>query len=110
MLKWKLYTLLTNPTGVLLKYTRRNNIRNILLNVARGTLPSFGEDYDKHWNYLNFKGKKILDLGADYGSTASYFLWQGAKQVIAVERNEEFAEALRKTFEKNQNHTDRTFH
>ncbi|MEM2995027.1 MAG: hypothetical protein QXI91_03285 [Candidatus Bathyarchaeia archaeon] len=84
-----------------MKYTRRNNIRNILLNVARGTLPSFGEDYDKHWNYLNFKGKKILDLGADYGSTASYFLWQGAKQVIAVERNEEFAEALRKTFEKN---------
>ncbi len=55
-------------------------------------LPSrYGEDYVAHWNYTTFEGKTILDLGADYGSTASFFLEHGAKKIIAVEgREDEF--------------------
>lgn len=46
------------------------------------------EDYEVHWNYTSFKDKVILDLGADEGSTASFFFEKGAKRVIAVECNE----------------------
>lgn len=98
MLKRKVHTLITNPVGVLVKYTRWNK----LIAHLRGLLPpNNNENYDKHWNYASFKDKIVLDLGADYGSTASYFLWRGAKQVIAVEGSKEFADALRKNFENN---------
>ena len=35
----------------------------------------------------DFQGKTVLDLGADRGSTASYFLRNGAKFVVCVEGN-----------------------
>lgn len=47
------------------------------------------EGYDDHWGYTNFEGKTILDLGADYGSTVSWFFKKGAKKVIAVECDRE---------------------
>ncbi len=40
--------------------------------------------YLKHWS-LSVKDRIVLDIGADKGSTADFFLRQGAKQVIAVE-------------------------
>ena len=40
--------------------------------------------YDKHWS-LNVEGKIVLDIGADIGSTADFFLRRGAKEVIAIE-------------------------
>ena len=46
-----------------------------------------GEDYEKHWNFTDFKDKVILDIGADHGSTASFFVKKGAKKIIAVEGN-----------------------
>lgn len=57
-----------------------------------GRVPPLGnENYDWHWNYLSFKQKTILDLGADYGSTADYFLRNGGRKVVAVEGNENYA-------------------
>lgn len=47
--------------------------------------PYLGEDYEDHWNFTDFKNKVILDLGADYGSTADWFLSKGATKVVAVE-------------------------
>lgn len=58
------------------------------------------ENYSVHWGYTDFSGKIILDLGADYGSTASFFLKHGAKKVIAVEGNFVLAEQLCSTFRK----------
>ena len=52
------------------------------------------ENYDEYWGFTSFKDKTILDLGADWGSTACYFLDHGAKKVIAVEGNEELAKEL----------------
>jgi len=43
------------------------------------------ENYEAHWNYVDFQGKTILDLGADYGSTATWFVRKGARKIIAVE-------------------------
>ena len=52
------------------------------------------ENYDRHWGYVDWKGKVVLDCGADYGSTAKFFLRNGAKQVIAVEYDEQYWDAL----------------
>ena len=42
-------------------------------------------DLDTHWGWLDVEGKVVLDVGADYGSTADFFLRRGAARVIAVE-------------------------
>lgn len=47
--------------------------------------PYLGENYESHWGIFSFTGKTVLDVGADYGSTTSFFLEKGAKKVIAVE-------------------------
>jgi hypothetical protein len=45
----------------------------------------YDEDYERFYGYASFKGKVLLDIGADYGSTAMFFLRKGARKVIAVE-------------------------
>lgn len=42
-------------------------------------------DLETHWGWLDVEGKVVLDVGADYGSTADFFLQRGAARVIAVE-------------------------
>jgi hypothetical protein len=60
--------------------------------------PIYFENYDEHWGFTDFKNKVILDLGADYGSTAYYFLNKGALKVIAVEGDKYLAERLKLNF------------
>jgi hypothetical protein len=49
-------------------------------------VPSWhGEDYESDWGFLDVEGKVVLDIGADYGSTAAFFLNKGATRVICVE-------------------------
>lgn len=43
------------------------------------------ENYENEYGALDYKGKKVLDLGADYGSSAEFFIEKGAREVIAVE-------------------------
>lgn len=93
-IKQKFYTVWTNPRGVITKYVRR------FVYWVRGDLVPLiqSENYDFHWNYLSFSNKRILDLGADYGSTASFFLKKGAKQVIAVEGDENLVVKLTENY------------
>ena len=42
-------------------------------------------DLETHWGWLDVRDKVVLDVGADYGSTADFFLQRGAAKVIAVE-------------------------
>ena len=53
-----------------------------------------GENYDAEYGLLDYRGKRVLDIGADYGSTAQFFLWSGAEKVIAVESNKRFYNRL----------------
>ena len=57
------------------------------------------EDIATHWSYADISGKKVLDLGADYGTTPEYFLHMGARKVIAVEGNQIFFSQLQEKFE-----------
>lgn len=52
------------------------------------------EDYECHWGFVNFFGKTVLDIGADWGSTARFFLERKAKHVIAVESDQQLYEQL----------------
>ena len=47
--------------------------------------PWLGEDREANWGFLDVEGKVVLDVGADYGSTAAYFLNKGAAKVICIE-------------------------
>ncbi len=57
----------------------------------RETYDSFERDYGR----IDYNGKVVLDLGADRGSTAAFFLDKGARKVIAVEGNRVLARELR---------------
>jgi len=62
-------------------------------------IPSYeGENFESHWGVFSFTGKVILDVGADYGSTAAFFLMRGAKRVIAVEPNPVYFKRLVSNF------------
>lgn len=52
------------------------------------------ESYEYEYGNLNYEGKKVLDLGAEYGSSAEFFLEKGANEVIAVEGNKTLYEQL----------------
>lgn len=57
------------------------------------------DDYEQHYPLNWWKDKTVLDIGADVGSTADFFLRKGAKKIIAVEGNEALYEQLVKNAE-----------
>jgi len=93
--KWR--TLFFNPVGVYHKY--KGKLKAKFVKLLGGIPPIYNEDYDTHWNFTSFKDKSILDLGADYGSTAYYFLRRGANKVIAVEGDSQLASKLKLHFQ-----------
>lgn len=52
------------------------------------------ENLNEHWGFLDYSGKVVLDIGADVGSTAYYFLQLGAKHVYAVEGSNHYYSKL----------------
>jgi len=55
--------------------------------------PPYAEQYP-----ADYRGKRVLDVGADYGSTTEYFLDQGAAHVYAVEANHDQIVKLKSNF------------
>lgn len=55
---------------------------------------------DKAWHIpqeygsLDYRGALVLDIGAEYGCTAEFFLERGARQVIACEKNPDWRARL----------------
>jgi len=91
-LKRKILTLIKRPHIAIRKYFR--------VLILREILPLYySENYDECWGYVSYKDKIVLDLGADYGSTAYYFLKKKAKKVIAVEGDTKLASKLRDNYE-----------
>ena len=44
------------------------------------------EEYEKVYGYFNYSGSIVLDAGADWGTTAKFFISKGAKKIIAIEQ------------------------
>ena len=55
--------------------------------------------YNIHLNF-NYKGKVIVDIGADIGTTAEFFLLNGAKSVWCVEGDPIAGEQCKKNMDK----------
>jgi hypothetical protein len=53
------------------------------------------DNYGLQLGEVDYCGKTVLDIGADVGSTADFFLRRGAKLVIAVEGSRAFFERLK---------------
>jgi hypothetical protein len=96
----KLNTLMNNPSKTV--KTKINQYALILASKLGGKIRPWSDaTYTWHWNYVSFVSKTVLDLGADYGSTAWLFLQLGAKKVIAVEGDEKCIPKLCKNHGKN---------
>jgi len=83
LIRRRLVPFVKRPHITLQKYFR--------IYVLREIFPLYGENYDENWGRVSYKDKTVLDLGADYGSTAYYFLKKGAKRIIAVEGDKSLA-------------------
>lgn len=93
--------MLRHPAKVALKYSQTFRVFVRSLNKDFFTEPIYGEDYEKHWGFLNVKNKEVIDFGSDYGSTVWYFLKKGATKVVAVEGSFWLYLALKRNFGKN---------
>jgi len=56
--------------------------------------PMAGTDCARDYGAINYRDKVVLDVGADYGTTALFFLKRGAARVVAVEGDEELFSQL----------------
>ena len=86
------------------KYTPNLTLTQRLLHIRYAKLErelkplcSWVDFYDYIWSYgsINWEGKSVLDIGADIGSSAIFFLSRGAKYVYLVEKEQ----AYKKTYE-----------
>jgi len=51
--------------------------------------------WESEYGFVDYEDKRVMDVGADWGRTADYFLQKGAKVVIAIEGNPVFYEKLK---------------
>ncbi|MGC8588904.1 MAG: hypothetical protein ACP5LI_07775 [Hydrogenobaculum sp.] len=65
-------------------------------------LCKWADFYDYIWSYgkIFWYDKVVLDIGADIGSSALFFLLNGASKVYLVEKEEEYRQTYRKLKEK----------
>lgn len=47
--------------------------------------PIDNEPFEDFYSTPDYKDKRVLEVGADYGSTASFFKKKGAKMVVSIE-------------------------
>lgn len=57
-------------------------------------MSEFG-NFESMYGSLDYQDAVVLDIGADYGSTARFFFKRGAKRVIVSERNHDWHDELR---------------
>ncbi len=74
-------------TKVLREYAKRMSDKETL--KGRTFSPIYVEDYEFQYGQVDYKNQVVLDVGADIGSTAYFFVEKGAKLVVAVEGSEQ---------------------
>lgn len=62
--------------------------------------PYGGEDYEKFYGNIDYSNKVVLDIGADYGSSAYWFIQKGASSVIAVDADSGYYQRMVHSFNK----------
>lgn len=83
----------SNMNKVLKEYTLR--IKGKRVNDGALVSSIYVEDYEFQYGQVNYKDRIVLDIGADIGSTAYFFLKKGAKLIVAVEGSEQCFDKLK---------------
>jgi hypothetical protein len=83
---------MNNYTPKLILTQRLQHIRYAKLERELKPLCKWVDFYDYIWSYssIDWKGKKVLDIGADIGSSALFFLMNGADYVYLLEKEQEY--------------------
>ena len=68
-----------------------------LIHAYKLTDSPYWNEYDKFYNNIDYNNKVVIDIGADIGSSAMYFLQHGANHVYGF--------SLDKQYFKNKNYT-----
>ncbi|MHB8567542.1 MAG: class I SAM-dependent methyltransferase [Nitrososphaerales archaeon] len=79
------YTIITRNAGFDRAFHR--SIYRLMTKTVGTGFWGEGDDYETLYHGFCFDEKVVLDVGADYGSTAHYFLSKGAKFIVCVECN-----------------------
>ncbi len=81
-----------NYTPKLTLAQRLQHIRYAQLERELKPICKWVDFYDYIWSYssINWKGKIVLDIGADIGSSALFFLMNGAYYVYLLENSNEY--------------------
>ena len=71
---------------------RLQHLRYAKLERELRPLCSWVDFYDYIWSYgsIDWKGKYVLDIGADIGSSALFFLMEGAKYIYLLEKERDY--------------------
>ncbi len=83
-------------------WQRLQHLRYAKLERELKLLCKWVDFYDYIWSYghMNWRGKVVLDVGADIGSSALFFLMNGASKVYLVEKDEEYRQTYAQIKEK----------
>ena len=83
---------MNNYTPKLLLMQRFQHTRYATLERHLRPLCRWVDFYDYIWSYgsINWKTKVVLDIGADIGSSALFFLMNGADYVYLLEKEQEY--------------------
>lgn len=65
-------------------------------------LNTANEDFESLYGFFSYAGKTVIDIGAEYGTTAAYFLRKGAARVYAYEINPILKQELQNNFSGNK--------
>ncbi len=87
-----------NYTPKLTLTQRLQHIRYTKLERELKPLCKWVDFYDYIWSYnsINWKGKTVLDIGADIGSSALFFLMNGAYYVYLLEKDIKYRNIYKK--------------
>lgn len=66
--------------------------------VRFNRLQEGNDAYEKFYGLIDYQDKRVIDIGAEVGTTANYFLSKGAREVFAYEVNPILKAELERNF------------
>ena len=61
-----------------------------LIRAYKLTDSPYWNEYDKFYNNIDYNNKVVIDIGADIGSSAMYFLQHGANHVYGFSLDKQY--------------------
>ena len=76
--------------GVKGRISRKMQDAKKLLHILNVEKLDYWQDCEKYYSSLDFKGRNVLDLGSDFGTSPAYFLKHGARFVLGYSLEKQY--------------------